>query len=119
LQKRKERYTGSVHNRKTATQAIQKSKKSKTEEQEIIPAALDQSSKVRITVSLTAIRFLSFPSKLLEFLSHQIHQNTQGGTMSHMPFHSTGIMKKLNNAASKSRTSLYPNENYINKQQLI
>jgi hypothetical protein len=62
------------------TQAIEESKKSKTEEEETTPAALDQSIRVRRTVPLTSIRFLSFPSKLLEFLSHQ---NTQGGTMSH------------------------------------
>ena len=45
MQKRK-RCTQEVYRTETSTQAIQKPKKSTTEEKGTIPAALDQSSKV-------------------------------------------------------------------------
>ena len=47
-----------------------------------MPEALDHSIRVLSTVPLSSNRFLSVPSKLLEFLSHQIHQNMQRGIIS-------------------------------------
>ena len=74
-------YTGSVQ--KNTTQTIQTSKKSKTEEKDIMPKALAQSIRVLRTVPLISSIFLSTPSKLREFLSHQIHQKIQRGITSH------------------------------------
>jgi hypothetical protein len=68
---------------KNTDQAILKSKKSKKEEKNIAPEALDQSIRVLITVPLFCSIFPPAPSKLLEFLSHQIHQKMQRGIISH------------------------------------
>jgi hypothetical protein len=56
--------------------------KSKTEIQEVAPAALDHSMRVLIKISLISMKLFSFPSKLLEFLSRQRHQKSQEGIKS-------------------------------------
>jgi hypothetical protein len=50
-------------------QAIQKSRKSKTEENDNTPEALEQSIRVLRTIPLSSSTLLSVPSKLLVFLS--------------------------------------------------
>jgi hypothetical protein len=64
-------------------QALQDSKKSKTEEKTRAPDALVHSISVLRTNPLSSSTFLSIPSKHLAFLSHQRHQKIQRGTISH------------------------------------
>jgi hypothetical protein len=78
--------TRSVHrectDQENTGQAIQESKKSKAEENDNTPEALDQSIRIRRTIHLISSSFLSVPSKLLEFFSHEMHQKMQRGIIS-------------------------------------
>jgi hypothetical protein len=75
-------YTGSELTRKNTDQAIQKSKNSKTEENDNTSEALDQFIRDLRTIPLSSSTLLSVPSKLLVFLSHQRHQKMQRGIIS-------------------------------------
>ena len=100
-----------MYRSRITNQAI-KAIKSKTEVQEVAPAALDHSIRVLIKISLISIKLFSFPSKLLEFRSHQRHQKTQDGIKSQifriLTLHlTTSLQSQPLKAASEEKKSQF------------